>query len=237
MKRLVALMMCAVSLGAAAQVTYPYNPDANDDGFVGVSDVLESVATYGNFFVPEEIVIGDSMNLSEWIPVISAELVGKQNIIDSLLNEYNNLTNLLGMETYLQSSGVCSINYSDGSGTGDFHYHIPATCRFVNMVTYYYGGVNTNRALRLPTTGLFDGQIIEFAINVRTPLSPTTIKIEALQNGVWTQVGSLTYTGCDQQSCQGQYINHLMTNEQLVWADSVWSNTDYIPLEIGATEQ
>ena len=31
MKRLISLMICAVSLGAAAQITYPYNP--LNDGF------------------------------------------------------------------------------------------------------------------------------------------------------------------------------------------------------------
>ena len=42
MKRLVALMICAVSLGAAAQstITYPYNPDGNADGDIAVDDFL-----------------------------------------------------------------------------------------------------------------------------------------------------------------------------------------------------
>ena len=43
MKRLVALMMCAVSLGAAAQstITYPYNPDGNADAIIGVTDLQD----------------------------------------------------------------------------------------------------------------------------------------------------------------------------------------------------
>ena len=53
MKRLVAMMMCAVSLGAAAQstITYPFNPDANSDGFVGVSDFpVESALLVDNCY-------------------------------------------------------------------------------------------------------------------------------------------------------------------------------------------
>ena len=51
MKRLVALMMCAVSLGAAAQFpSLPYNPDENGDGLIGVVDLQGLLANYGNEF-------------------------------------------------------------------------------------------------------------------------------------------------------------------------------------------
>jgi len=51
MKRLVALMMCAVSLGAAAQFpSLPYNPDDNGDGLIGVADLQGLLANYGNEF-------------------------------------------------------------------------------------------------------------------------------------------------------------------------------------------
>ena len=52
MKRLVAMMMCAVSLGAAAQVTYPYNPDEDGNGQIAVGDLQGILATYGNEFSP-----------------------------------------------------------------------------------------------------------------------------------------------------------------------------------------
>ena len=51
MKRFVAMMMCAVSLGAAAQITYPYNPDANSDGFIGVVDLQDFLSVYNTDFV------------------------------------------------------------------------------------------------------------------------------------------------------------------------------------------
>ena len=51
MKRFVALMMCAVSLGAAAQFpNLPYNPDDNADGLIGVADLQALLANYGSEF-------------------------------------------------------------------------------------------------------------------------------------------------------------------------------------------
>ena len=228
MKRLIALMMCAVSLGATAQISYPFNPDADGNGFVGVSDILEGISTYDTFFSPEEIQVGDTMALSDWIPNVSFELQAKQQVIDSLISAYANLTGLLAMEEYLTTSGVCAINYSESNNPA-YHYHIPSTCRHVNLVTYYYGGIETDAALRLPENGLFDGQIIEFVLNARTPLSPAEIKIEAWQDGQWVQVGALYYTGCDQSFCQGHYNYLTSTNERLSWTGSQWVSTAYSP--------
>ena len=86
MKRLVAMMMCAVSLGAAAQstITYPYNPDGNADALIGVTDLADMLATYGNTFAPSEILVGDS-TLSFWIDQLSETVWTQQAMIDSLL--------------------------------------------------------------------------------------------------------------------------------------------------------
>ena len=51
MRRLLALMMCAVSLGAAAQFpNLPYNPDENGDGLIGVVDLQGLLSNYGSEF-------------------------------------------------------------------------------------------------------------------------------------------------------------------------------------------
>lgn len=77
MKRLVALMICAVSLGAAAQstITYPYNPDGNADGDIAVGDLQDFLGTYGNTFSPSEIMVGDS-SLTYWVESINESLNG-----------------------------------------------------------------------------------------------------------------------------------------------------------------
>ena len=100
MRRLLALTMCAVSLGATAQIEYPYNPDGNADSLISVPDIQDFLAVYGTNFVPDEIMVGDS-TLSSWILSLSetasqqaamisslSELLNEQaTIIDSLMDD------------------------------------------------------------------------------------------------------------------------------------------------------
>ena len=81
MKRLVALIMCAVSLGAAAQIDwdFPYNPDGNNDGYIFSEDLLDLLAVYGQEFNSEEFYLShDSSRLIVFVgemllaPCISA---------------------------------------------------------------------------------------------------------------------------------------------------------------------
>ena len=55
MKRLVALMICAVSWSGSTD-HYPYNPDGNADSLIGVADLQDLLTTYGQGFVPNEIL-------------------------------------------------------------------------------------------------------------------------------------------------------------------------------------
>ena len=59
MKRLLALMLCAVSFGASAQVTYPYNPDSDNNGSLGLSDLLDFLALYGQPLEIQEHICGN----------------------------------------------------------------------------------------------------------------------------------------------------------------------------------
>ena len=90
MKRLVALMMCAVSLGAAAQstITYPYNPDGNADALIGVTDLQDMLSTYGGAFSPSEIQI-DGVGLLQVIQDLQEQMASIQpvdvNYYDAML--------------------------------------------------------------------------------------------------------------------------------------------------------
>lgn len=69
MKRLVALMMCAVSLGSAAQFpSLPYNPDGNNDGAIGVSDLQDFLSIYGSEFELANL----SVNLDSTVAIYDA---------------------------------------------------------------------------------------------------------------------------------------------------------------------
>ena len=93
MKRLVALMICAVSLGAAAQITYPYNPDGNADSLIGVSDLQDVLSTFGLPFSPNEILV-DSLPLD-------SVLSGMQSALDSLSETVSSQQEELDMIHYL----------------------------------------------------------------------------------------------------------------------------------------
>ena len=82
MKRLVTLMMCAVSLGAAAQstLTYPYNPDGNADGLISLSDLQDLLSLYGTTGQPLEIQIGDE-SLTDFLAVLMTNQIAMQEVI------------------------------------------------------------------------------------------------------------------------------------------------------------
>ena len=126
-------MMCAVSLGAAAQstVTYPYNPDGNADGDIAVGDLQDFLVTYGNPFSPSEIMVGDS-SLTYWVEQLSQTIQEQQEMIDLLkggdsrsLLYPDGLSGLLPIHHQFQQDGNFLIppnknlyitNYQGGSG-------------------------------------------------------------------------------------------------------------------------
>ena len=66
---------------SAQEVIYPYNPDANNDQYVAVSDVLSTVSAFGSEFLPTEIQI-DGVGLLQVIQELQNQLVVLQQSID-----------------------------------------------------------------------------------------------------------------------------------------------------------
>ena len=64
-------------------VEYPYNPDFENDGNVGVEDLMQLLASFGMGFEVDEINI-DELTLSDWISLFNSALIEQQIIIDSL---------------------------------------------------------------------------------------------------------------------------------------------------------
>lgn len=92
LKHLLTTISCLLALILTAQevvVEYPYNPDFENDGNVGVEDLMQLLASFGMGFDVDEITI-DEVALSEWLQAISETLVAQQALIDSLMsNEAN----------------------------------------------------------------------------------------------------------------------------------------------------
>ena len=59
MRYLLTSLLCVLTLSLTAQetITYPYNPDANSDTFVAVSDLQSFLTVFGSEFLPTEIQI------------------------------------------------------------------------------------------------------------------------------------------------------------------------------------
>ena len=99
MKRLFTLLLVAACLTATAQsdIDYPYNPDFENDGFVGIEDVLELLSVYGTPFTPEQLLL-DGASLTEIIESLQSQIdslasltnqgFGAIALNDSLLTEY-----------------------------------------------------------------------------------------------------------------------------------------------------
>lgn len=130
MKNFFTLTLCFFTLSLTAQepLTYPYNPDANGDTFVGVSDVLEGISTYDNFFFPEEIMVGDT-TLSNWIQILNQTLANQQAVIDSLqasLDSFDSTPlNYDSIAEYLSIDSAFVSAMSNGLGSGGCSYAFP----------------------------------------------------------------------------------------------------------------
>ena len=99
MRKPLILFLAAACLTATAQsdIDYPYNPDFENDGFVGIEDVLELLSVYGTPFTPEQLLL-DGASLTEIIESLQSQIdslasytnegFGAIALNDSLLTEY-----------------------------------------------------------------------------------------------------------------------------------------------------
>ena len=99
MKHLATLLIatCCFTAFAQGDIDYPYNPDFENDGFVGIEDVLELLSVYGTPFTPEQLLL-DGASLTEIIESLQSHIDSLASyttegfnaiaINDSLLTEY-----------------------------------------------------------------------------------------------------------------------------------------------------
>ena len=88
MKQLLALLLFVPSL-CIAQSTMPYNPDANDDGYIGGADILGLLPLYGQQFGIDSSLTCDydGTPVEEWI----ASVLDGTIIVDSILVQYHTI--------------------------------------------------------------------------------------------------------------------------------------------------
>ncbi|MGB1056038.1 MAG: FISUMP domain-containing protein [Flavobacteriales bacterium] len=91
------LSIACFAASAQSDIDYPYNPDFENDGFVGIEDVLELLSVYGTPFTPEQLLL-DGSSLTEIIESLQSQIdslasytnegFGAIALNDSLLTEY-----------------------------------------------------------------------------------------------------------------------------------------------------
>ena len=113
------LICLFTTLTAQSVVTYPYNPDSDDDQYIAVNDVLGTISAFGQPFTPAEIMI-DGVGLSTVINDLQTIVAAQQLYIDEL-QQYISVSN----ETVLISGANLQVVSGGGStdatvnGTGN----------------------------------------------------------------------------------------------------------------------
>ena len=108
---------------SAQEVTYPYNPDSDNDQFIAVVDVLSSLTVFGEEFLPNEIEI-DGQELSVIINQIQLDIsvLQLENVAlsDTLITLQEQILLLLdSLATSIsEMQNVCA-NCCDDNGDGE----------------------------------------------------------------------------------------------------------------------
>jgi len=230
MKRLLALMLCAVSLGAAAQIEFPFNPDSNGDGEIGVDDLLGMLSGFGeSWTLPDENLWASStiqnlLAFEQELDSLSSVLVNQQEVLDSTAAVLDSAVQLAFCTEQLTSwnelKGDCFIYMGEASGQA---YYVPADCFHVNVsMSYGCNCCSFQTPIRLPSQGLFLGQVIDFTLLRQGGCMQGGISIEQFVNQNWEEVTSLFDYTTNNTSHYNTNFTHETTNRRLIWDGSQW---------------
>ena len=78
MMRLLTSIACAMlALSTWGQITYPYNPDGDSNGLIGVTDLQDLLSTYGGSFSPGTITV-NAVGLGEVLDSLQSQITELQ---------------------------------------------------------------------------------------------------------------------------------------------------------------
>ncbi|MDA9001910.1 fibrobacter succinogenes major paralogous domain-containing protein [bacterium] len=73
MKNLLVFLLLLGSYSVLAQITVPYNPDSNQDSFIGAPDLLDFLPLFGGAFFPDDVLI-EGQVVSDYIGLLTDSL-------------------------------------------------------------------------------------------------------------------------------------------------------------------
>ena len=225
MKNLLAFVLYIITVNAISQTTIglPFNPDADGNGFISVSDILNCLSVYDSQFASEEVTV-NGLPLSDYVAESAMT-------IDSLSSAASVCTELQYLEAYEDYLTNCTDCYCTYNGLySNYGWLIPNMCR--HFTVYGWNSSSTTQSLspiRLPESGLFPGQIIDIRLTDVCNWSGQ-LEIEALTNGSWSTIDNLSQDPCT--SDQRAYLYSPQQNSRFVWDGSNWNAFDNQMIEI-----
>jgi len=80
MKHIFTISLCFLALSLSAQTDgwenpFPYNPDGNSDGYIGLNDLLDLLAIYGQEFGPDQLFYTETDAILDLGPMYYGECV------------------------------------------------------------------------------------------------------------------------------------------------------------------
>ena len=169
MRNFITIMVWAIGFAGLAQstITYPYNPDGNADTLIGVTDLQDLLTTYGQPFLPSEILVGDS-TLSSWIYQLSETVSLQQATIESLVDQLEQVQSDVWYQSWHPSiRGAGAVSHS----MYRIYYHgfvAPKSGVLTHMKVRFRG--SSGNAFGQPFLiggGLYDSAILEWVVGDR----------------------------------------------------------------------
>lgn len=232
MKKLFTLLLTAACFTASAQVEFPWNPDSNGDGEIGVDDLLGMLASFGESWeLPSanqwaSTTLQGLLSLENELDSLGQVLQSEQFFLDSLAASLDSVNVLAFCSEQLTSwnslRNDCFIQMYDGAYS-NHAYHVPDDCFHVTVSIYY--GCNCcsySLPIRLPQQGMYVGQIIDFTLLRQGGCINGSISIEALVNGSWSEASTL-FDATDNNTSQFNtnfFLNP--SNKRFIWDGFEW---------------
>ena len=246
MKKLLTLVLAAACFAASAQVDFPWNPDSNGDGEIGVDDLLGMLGSFGE---PWELPSPDQwasttvqnlLSLENQLDSLGEVLQNEQLFLDSLAASLDSVNILAFCSDQLTSwnslRNDCFIQMSDGTYS-NYAYHVPDDCFHVTVSTYY--GCNCcsySLPIRLPQQGMYSGQIIDFTLLRQGGCINGSISIETLVNGSWSEASTLFDSGTNNTSQFNTNFFLSPSNKRFIWDGETWVLSSFPTYQVQATQ-
>lgn len=127
MKHFVTFLFAVSCLTAVGQTEYPYpyNPDGNSDGYIGLVDLLDLLTAYGQEFTPDELAVSDEAAMIDLGPMYFGRCVVECSKLDGDW-KVSDIQGLGAFEAELEPSTWYWIESIPGGAGGSSTYRLPA---------------------------------------------------------------------------------------------------------------